>query len=190
MTICVEPAIYVVNGSFFQISRNILKLLICGRQFCFSSYRKSSKCGSKVGMVSLLTLELKWQTVYYQPAKAAAPSRNSPLGTFREDERNETSLAARTIAERLLSQASVLRANEEGAWEIWAENKKSKQTNSTSSKNNKNYGTGRACSPASLALLLQSYQRKGYLPPQPVTFTVLTVLLILACVVEVADTDP
>ena len=57
-----------------------------------------------------------------------APSRSSPLGTFREDERIETSPAARSKAERLLSQASVRRANEEGAWEIWAEKNASKQT--------------------------------------------------------------
>ena len=57
-----------------------------------------------------------------------APSRSSPLGTFHEDERNETSPAGRSKAERLLSQASVRRANEEGAWEIWAEKNASKQT--------------------------------------------------------------
>ena len=45
-----------------------------------------------------------------------APSRSSPLETFREDERIETSPATRSKAERLLSQASVRRANEEGAF--------------------------------------------------------------------------
>ena len=57
-----------------------------------------------------------------------ATSRSSPLGKFREEERIETSPAARSKAERLLSQASVRRANEEGAWEIWAEKNASKQT--------------------------------------------------------------
>ena len=39
-----------------------------------------------------------------------------------------TSPPARSKAERLLSQASVRSANEEGAWEIWAEKNASKQT--------------------------------------------------------------
>ena len=65
MTICVRPAICVVSGSFFQIYRKIFKRLKCGRQFSSSSYWKSSKWGRTVGIVSLHTLELRWQTVYY-----------------------------------------------------------------------------------------------------------------------------
>lgn len=86
-------------------------------------------------------------------------SRSSPLaGTFRKDERNERSLAARSKAERRLSHASVRRANEEGG--------EKKQTNKLNLKQKQqNYGAGHACSPASLELLLQSYQHKGYLPP-------------------------
>ena len=134
MTICVRPAICVVSGSFFQIYRKIFKRLKCGRQFSSSSYWKSSKWGRTVGIVSLHTLEFSKMancvllTRLRKQPLLLAPSRSSPLGTFREDERNETSPAGRSKAERLLSQASVRRANEEGAWEIWAEKNASKQT--------------------------------------------------------------